>query len=76
MERMLQEETEAAAREILAYLGSHGDVPVLALKDALGKPELYFYMGLGDLILNHRVTIQHRQEAFWAVRRPALAKAA
>jgi hypothetical protein len=73
---MLEQEIEAAAREILEYLSAHGDAPVLALKEALGKPELYFYMGLGNLILRHRVGIQERQGAFWAIRIPDMAKAA
>ncbi len=72
----MRSEIEAAAREILGYLESHGDAPVMGLKGALGKRELYFYMGLGDLILQHQVAIQEREGAFWAVRGPHAAKAA
>jgi len=76
MDPRLQQETEAAAREILEYLEASSETPVQTLRDAVGKPDLYFYMGLGDLILKRLVTIQHRQEAFWAIRRPGLVKAA
>ena len=76
MENMVRSEMEAAAREILEYLEAHGDAPVVTLKDTLGKPDLYFYMGLGDLILRQQVTIQDRQGTFWTIRRPGLAKAA
>ena len=76
MEKMMRSEIEAAARDILGYLESHGDAPVIDLKSALGKRELYFYMGLGDLILQHQVAIQEREGAFWAVRSPQAAKAA
>ena len=72
----LKEETEAAGREILAYLEVHGETPVLDLKDKLEISEVVFYFGLGDLILNHRVGLRRHDEAFWAVLRPALAKAA
>lgn len=76
MEKMMRHEIEAAAREILGYLESHGDAPVMAVKIALGKRELYFYMGLGDLILQHQVAIQERDGVFWTVRSPQAAKAA
>lgn len=76
MERMMRPEIEAAAREISEYLDAHGDAPVLAIKTALGRHELCFYMGLGDLILEHRVTIQEREGAFWAIQFPQAAKAA
>ncbi len=76
MEKMMRHEIEAAAREISGYLEAHGDAPILGLKRALGKHELYFYMGLGDLILGHRVTIQEREGVFWAIRCSQTAKAA
>jgi hypothetical protein len=76
MEKMMREEIEVAAREILMQLDAFGDAPVLRLKDALGKPELYFYMGLGDLILRHRIAIQERQGVFWAIRLAETARAA
>lgn len=63
---MRQEEIKTEARRILKYLGAHGDAPILAMKDDLKNPELQFYMGLGDLILKHRVTLQERQGVFWA----------
>ena len=72
----MRSEIEAAARDILGYLESHGDVPVMAVKIALDKRELYFYMGLGDLILQHQVAIQEREGAFWAIRSTQAAKAA
>ena len=76
MEKMMRHEIEAAAREILEYLESYGDTPVLLMKDHLGKPELYYYMGLGDLILQHRVSIQECQGAMWAIRSGTSVKAA
>jgi hypothetical protein len=76
MEKMMRFEIEAAAREIMDYLTAHGDMPVLGVKNALGKRELYFYMGLGDLILQHRIMIQEREGVFWAVHTSPQAKAA
>jgi hypothetical protein len=76
VEKMLQPEIDAATCEILNYLESHGDAPVMAVRSALGRPELYFYMGLGNLILTHRVAIQEREEVFWTVHIPPAAKAA
>lgn len=76
MKKMLEQEIEAAAGEILGYLDAHGDAPVLGMKEALAKPELYFYMGLGQLILRHRVAIQESEGAFWALRNLESAKAA
>jgi hypothetical protein len=76
VEKMMQEEIEAAAREIMDYLDACGDMPVLVMKNALGKRELYFYMGLGELILKHRIVIQERDGVFWAIHRPPQAKAA
>ncbi len=76
MEKMMRSEIEAAAREIMDYLTAHGDMPVLAAKNALGKRELYFYMGLGDLILQHRIVIQERDGVFWAIHASPQAKAA
>jgi hypothetical protein len=76
VEKMMRHEIEAAAREILGFLDAHGDAPVMGVKNALGKRELYFYMGLGDLILEHRVAIQEREGVFWAVRATQTAKAA
>lgn len=75
MEKMMQPEIEAAAGEILAYLDVQGDAPILAMKDALGKPELYFYMGLGELILRHRVAIRESLGVFWTIRNPDTARA-
>ncbi len=72
----MRSEIEAAAREIMDYLTAHGDMPVLAAKNALGKRELYFYMGLGDLILQHRIVIQERDGVFWAIHASPQAKAA
>ena len=76
MEKMMRSEIEAAAREIMDYLTAHGDMSVLAAKNALGKRELYFYMGLGDLILQHRIVIQERDGVFWAIHATPQAKAA
>lgn len=76
MEAMLRQEMEAEARAILDHLEAHGDTAVEALKGVLGKPDLQFYMALGDLILRHRVTTQERQGAFWVVRRSEIARAA
>jgi hypothetical protein len=76
VEKMMQPEIEAAAGEIMAYLDVHGDAPVLAVKDALGKPEFYFYMGLGELILRRRVAIRESRGVFWTMRIPPAAKAA
>ncbi len=76
MEKMMRAEIEAAAQEILGYLETHGDAPVLAVKHALGRSELYFYMGLGDLILERRVNIQEREGGFWAIHCAPAAKAA
>jgi hypothetical protein len=76
VENLMREETEAATQEILEYLDSHGDVPVTAVKSALGRRELDFYTALGNLILRHLVTIQERREVFWAIRIPHMAKAA
>jgi hypothetical protein len=76
VEKMLQPEIDAAAREILGYLDSYGDAPVIAVKEALGKPELHFYMGLGELVLRHLVAIREREGICWTVRAPELAKAA
>jgi hypothetical protein len=76
MEKMMRPEIEAASREIMDYLDAHGDLPIPAVKSALGKRELYFYMGLGELILQHRVSIQEREGALWAVHTVPQAKAA
>lgn len=76
MKKMMEQEIEAAAREVLEYLDAHGDAPVLWLKETLGKPELYFYMGLGNLILRRRVIIQERRGAFWVIRSLESARAA
>ena len=65
---MMRWEIDAAAKEIMEYLETQGDSPVLLMKDHLRKPELYFYMGLGNLILQHQVGIQQCEGAFWAVR--------
>ena len=70
MEMMKHHEIRAAAGRILGYLEAHGDAPILAMKDDLTNSELQFYMGLGDLILQHQVVIQERQGAFWATRSP------
>ncbi len=72
----MRSEIEAAAQEIWEYLGGHGDAPVLTIKNALGRHELCFYMGLGDLILEHRITIQEREGEFCAIQCPQAAKAA
>jgi hypothetical protein len=76
MNQMLRPDIEAAAHEILTHLESHGDAPLMAMKNALGRRDLYFYMGLGDLILKQRVSIQDREGVFWAIRVPPAAKAA
>ena len=76
VEKMMRHEIEAAAREILGFLDGHADAPVMAVKNALGKRELYFYMGLGELILQHRVVIQEREGVFWAIHSPQSAMAA
>jgi hypothetical protein len=73
---MMQGEIETAAREILDYLKSHGEVPVIAAKNALAKRELHFYMGLGNLILQGQVAIQERDGVFWAIRGLHTAQAA
>jgi hypothetical protein len=70
VEKMRQHEIKTAARRILGYLEAHGDAPVIAMKDDLRNPEVQFYMGLGDLILQRRITLQERQGAFWATRSP------
>ncbi len=69
MKEMVPREIEAAAGEILAYLNVHGDAPILAMKDALGRPELYFYTGLGELILRRQVGIRENRGVFWTARR-------
>jgi hypothetical protein len=66
VEKMKQQEIKTAARQILGYLESHGDAPVIGMKVDLRNPEIQFYMGLGDLILQRRVTLQERQGSFWA----------
>lgn len=76
MEKMKQHEIRTTARQILGYLAAHGDAPVLSIKATLGKPGVLFYMGLGDLILRHRVALRERQGTFWAARRPESARAA
>ena len=76
VEKMMRSEIEAASREIMDYLDAHGDMPVLGVKNALGRRELYFYMGLGDLILQHRIVIQERDGVFWAIHATPQAKAA
>jgi hypothetical protein len=76
VEQMMRSEIEAASREIINYLDAHGDMPVLGIKNALGRRELYFYMGLGELILEHRVLIQERDGVFWAIHAAPQAKAA
>jgi hypothetical protein len=73
---MMRFEIEAASREIVDYLDAHGDMPVLGVKNALGMRELYFYMGLGELILQHRILIQERDGVFWAIHTTPQAKAA
>lgn len=73
---MMPHEIDAAAGEILAYLDVHGDGPVFAVKDALGKPELYFYMGLGELILRRRVALRESRGVFCTIRRQETATAA
>ena len=75
MEKMRQPEIEAAAGEVLTYLDLHGDGPVLAVRDALGKAPLYFYMGLGELILRRKVAIREKGGVFWTTRVPPGAKA-
>ncbi len=74
--RRLRRGKNAAAREILGYLDSYGDAPVIAVKEALGKPELHVNMGLGELVLRHLVAIREREGVFWTIRAPELAKAA
>jgi hypothetical protein len=76
VEKMMRSEIEAAAREIMEYLDAHGDMPVLAIKDALGRRDLYFYLGLGELILRSRVLIQESDGVFWARHTAPQAKAA
>ena len=76
MQQMMRHEIEAAAYEILTHLESHGDGPLMATKNALGRRDLYFYMGLGDLILKKMVCIQDREGVLWAIRIPPAAKAA
>jgi hypothetical protein len=76
VEKMMRSEIEAATREIMEYLDAHGDMPVLAIKDALGRRELYFYMGLGELILRSRVLIQESDGVLWARHTVPQAKAA
>lgn len=76
VEKLMRSEIEAAAQEIMDYLDAHGDLPVLAIKDALGRRELSFYMGLGELILQYRVLIQESDGVFWARRAAPRAKAA
>lgn len=67
MEKIMWYEVEAYAYDILAYLKSNGDAPILAMKKILGRPDLYFYMGLGELILQDMVTIREREGMFWAI---------
>jgi hypothetical protein len=69
VEKMKQQEIHSASRRILGYLEAHGDAPIFAMKDDLMNPEMQFYMGLGDLILQHQVAIQERQGSFWATKR-------
>lgn len=73
---MMQQEGDAAAREILGYLDSYGDAPVIVVKEALGKPKLHFNMGLGELVLRHQVAIRERGGVFWAIRSTQAGKAA
>jgi hypothetical protein len=63
---MTQHEIRTASRRILGYLEDHGEAPILVMKDDLRDPQLQFYMGLGDLILQGRVTFHEHQGAFWA----------
>ncbi len=70
MEKMKRQEIKTAARRIMGYLEAHGDAPIFAMKNDLKNPETQFYMGLGDLILERRVTLQERQGTFWATQRP------
>ena len=70
MEKIMWYEIEAYAYDILAYLKAHGDAPILAVKNILGRPDLYFYMGLGELIRQDMVTIREREGIFWAIRQP------
>jgi len=76
MEKMLRLAIEEAAHEILTHLESHGDAPLMAKKKAFGGRDLYFYMGLGDLILKRRVSIQDREGVLWTILKPPAAKAA
>ena len=66
VERMTQHEISTESRRILGYLEAHGEAPILVMKDDLRDPQVQFYMGLGDLILQGRVTLQEHQGAFWA----------
>ena len=66
MERMTQHEIRTESRRILGYLEAHGEAPIFMMKDDLSDPQVRFYMGLGDLILRGRVTLQERQGEFWA----------
>jgi len=66
MEKMTRTEIEAAGQEIVEYLDAHGDMPLLAIRNALERRDLYFYMGLGHLILKHQVLLQESDGVFWA----------
>lgn len=74
MREMMPHEIEAAAGEILSYLDIHGDAPIFTMKDALGKPEFYFYMGLGELILRRQIGIRESRGIFWTTRRHETAR--
>jgi hypothetical protein len=64
--RMTQQDFRTAPRRILRDLEAHGEAPILVMKGVLGDPQVRFYMGLGDLILERRVILQERQGSFWA----------
>ncbi len=68
MEKMNPHEIRMAAGKVLSSLTPRGMLPVLVLRKGWPEDEQSFYMGLGALILQHRVTLREREGAIWVVR--------
>ncbi len=64
---MLPYEIDAAARKVLTYLVQREETPLLALHEVWAEDERSFYMGLGTLILQHRVRLEERRGTIWVI---------
>ncbi len=67
MERMLQREIDAAARQVLMHLEPRREASLPALHETWTGGERSFYMGLGALILRRQVRLEERRGTIWLV---------